>query len=93
MQALVTGPFHASVSNGHACAWIGRQRSPSAYFVWPDGWAVELNPTRLLDPAGQVVAREGQTPYMGGGLMFDRLTTPCGSIEKGWAVGTVSTHR
>jgi len=36
MLALAAGPFHASVTNGQACAWLGDGDNQSAV-RWPAG--------------------------------------------------------
>ena len=88
-QALTIGAFHARVINGQACAGVGAHLHP---MVWPKGWQVELDPVRLVDPAGDVVAREGQTVYIGGGASPKEITTPCGHFTGTWFVHDVSTH-
>lgn len=49
------GRFHATLDTDGARAWLGETCRDT---LWPDGWSVRFNPTELLDPDGQVFARE-----------------------------------
>lgn len=59
------GLFHAELTDHGAEAWLGERREA---MVWPDGWRVAFNPTRLIDPSGEVFALEGDFLRVGGGL-------------------------
>ena len=59
------GSFHAELTEHGAEAWLGEQR---AAMIWPEGWRVAFNPTRLIDPSGEVFAVEGEYLKVGGGL-------------------------
>lgn len=78
LLALVGGPFHASVRDGKACAWLGDADTEGAV-RWPAGYRIRLHPTVLLDPSDRVVAHEGDT-VSGGGGTIDRTDadSPCG---------------
>jgi hypothetical protein len=64
LMALFSGPFHAVLVDGHACAWLGDTKRPS---IWPADWQVRFNPTQLIDPNGHVFANEGDVLSAGGG--------------------------
>lgn len=64
MLAEFFGPFHATIRNGAACAWLG---TSGQVYLWPAGYGVRFHPTELIDPQGHVVAREGQVVSIGGG--------------------------
>lgn len=59
------GPFHAELTDHGAEAWLGEQRNP---MTWPEGWRVGFEPTRLIDPDGNVFAEEGEQLRGAGGL-------------------------
>jgi hypothetical protein len=63
--ARIDGAFHARLEHGVVCAWLGDKENPTR---WP-GWSVRLHPTVLLDPAGIVVAHEGDMVSGGGGTV------------------------
>ena len=46
---------------------MGKRSAPFSY-SWPTGYRVRFNPTELLDPAGHVVATEGQVIKSAGGF-------------------------
>jgi hypothetical protein len=50
---------------------------------WPEGYVVEQGPiVRLRDEAGNVVASEGESIYVGGGFtMGDELFIACGYVS------------
>lgn len=92
MQALAQGPFHASVTDGKACAWLGSGDTEGAV-RWPAGYRVRFHPTVLLDPSGRVVAHEGDTISGGGGTLdMTDAESPCGrpGIEIWDLQGTLS---
>ena len=66
MLVLFSRPFQASMRGGVACGWIGFKDLPD---LWPAGYRVRFHPTELIDPHGQVVAREGQIVSSGGGIV------------------------
>jgi hypothetical protein len=68
------GVFHAWRTADGACARWGHQRRTA---LWPAGYTVAFSPTRLIDPAGHVVAREGDWITVGGGLTKGPRTTRC----------------
>jgi hypothetical protein len=78
MLALTFGPFHASVKDGKACAWLGDGDTEGAV-RWPAGYSIRLHPTVLLDPSGRVIAHEGDTVSGGGGTVDKTdADSPCG---------------
>jgi hypothetical protein len=64
MDEAFFGPFHATLIDGQACAWLGNTQGP---YLWPAGWRVRFNPTELIDPNGRVFATEGDLLHAGGG--------------------------
>ena len=50
---------------------------------WPDGFAVQQAPElRLIDDAGNLVAVEGETVYVGGGMdAADEVFIACGYVS------------
>ena len=64
MEAISAAPFHATLTRSGACT---SDRSVS--YLWPAGYRVRFHPTVLLDPAGKVVARQGQYVTVGGGFV------------------------
>lgn len=64
-MAARRGSFHAELTNHGAEAWLGDQREPT---TWPHGWKVGFEPTRLIDPDGNVFAEEGDHLRGTGGL-------------------------
>lgn len=75
--AAIAGPFHARMEHGVVCAWLDEREQPTR---WPAAWKVRLDPTVLLDPAGHVVAHDGDRLVSAGG--GDSWTadahSPCG---------------
>ena len=61
--ALFTGPLHGQATAEGACAWLG---DGSAGYLWPEGYRLRLDPLELLAADGRVVAREGDTVWVGG---------------------------
>jgi hypothetical protein len=53
------------MEHGVVCAWLGEKEQPTR---WPAAWKVRLNPTVLLDPAGHVIAHDGDRLISAGGL-------------------------
>ena len=65
LTALCEGVFHATLTNGHARAWLG---SDKTIFLWPTGYRVRFGPTELIDAKGRVVGHGGQHIDTGGGF-------------------------
>jgi hypothetical protein len=75
-DARFFGPFHATLIDGHACAWLGDTQVPS---LWPADWRVRFEPTELIEPNGRVFASEGDTLLAsGGGITPTAAPTQCG---------------
>jgi hypothetical protein len=74
LQALASGPFHATRRDGHVCAWVGADFHT---MLWPANYSVRLRPVELIAPDGTVVAREGQTVNAGGGGGPTKAGTAC----------------
>jgi hypothetical protein len=64
MEAISSAPFHATLTRSGACTPNG-----SVGYLWPAGYRVRFHPTVLLDPAGKVVAHQGQYITVGGGIV------------------------
>jgi hypothetical protein len=64
MEAISSAPFHAALTRLGACTPNG-----SVSYLWPAGFRVRFHPTVLLDPAGRVVAHQGQYFTVGGGIV------------------------
>jgi predicted small secreted protein len=79
-QAILSGPFHASITGNKACAWIGSVEMPT---LWPPGYKVRTNPLQLIGPNGEVVANEGDTIESGGGGVGPAPSCGAGSA---WSV-------
>lgn len=86
------GVFHAWRTAAGACAGWGHRRLTA---LWPAGYRVAFSPTRLLDPAGHVVAYEGDWITVGGGLSKAPRSTPClnGHTETFGVMSGVSVGR
>lgn len=92
------GEFHAAIRDGRAVGWIDNER---LFYLWPAGWRVRFTATStyLVDPHGELVAREGDWLETAGGLATDALVArtlrdrpaqPCWSIGRIDRVGTRS---
>jgi hypothetical protein len=64
MMASQSGPFHAALRDGVACAWLGPKEGRD---LWPVGYSVRFHPTELINPQGKVIASEGDTIIFAGG--------------------------
>jgi hypothetical protein len=82
------GGFHAELADHGPEAWLGKRSKP---MTWPFGWSVGFEPTRLIDPDGNVFAEEGDLLRAGGGLdhegrfaltMIERWPTSPRTIER-----------
>lgn len=73
-----SGPFHATLRNAEAHAWLGRAEEP---MTWPYGWSVRFDPIELIDTTGEVFARESDQLVAAGGL-DDRDIFALAQIEK-----------
>jgi hypothetical protein len=62
-----SGEFRATLTPRGACASMRDQAVPFS-FSWPTGFRVRFNPTQLLDPAGHVIANEGDVIKSAGGF-------------------------
>jgi hypothetical protein len=63
--AAWNGPFHADLTPDGPEAWLGDR---SKRMTWPAGWSVKFNPSTLIDPDGNVFARDGDQLSAAGGL-------------------------
>jgi hypothetical protein len=70
MTALARGRVQGSDSGAGTCVWLESDTDPAAKLpvVWPAGFYARLDPLRIYDGGGGIVAREGQVVEFGGGL-------------------------
>jgi hypothetical protein len=61
---------------GHYCVWL-TERGTTFAVIWPHGYRARLNPLEILNPAGTVIAQEGDTLTVGGGLIDVDHSMPC----------------
>ena len=61
----VTGGVTA---DGTYCVWLTDRGEPEAV-LWPPGYRARLGPLEILDPDGQIVAREGDMLIVSGGTV------------------------
>lgn len=88
-QSQLNGIFHAAVIDGQACAWVGPVQKPTS---WPPGWAIELHPTRLIDPRGRLVAHAGDMISASSTALHEKKpSTRCNGSARG-AVALTSIH-
>lgn len=64
------GEFHAERVGDTACGWLGDRRDP---ILWPKGWRVAFNPTRLLDANGDTFALDGEYIQGAGWLVSPQM--------------------
>lgn len=78
-EVTVTGTLAGVRTHEEECVWL-IDRTGRKYDLWwlPTGWSVAYEPTRLIDPAGVVYARDGDTL---------RVSGPGGVGESGCAPG------
>ena len=84
MEALSSGPFHATLIPSGACT-----SSASVDYLWPAGYRLRFHPTVLLDPTGRVVAHQGQYVTVGGGVVGTASWASAARCYKGgdvWAI-------
>ena len=76
-------------AGGHYCVWL-TSRGITIPVIWPPGYQARLNPLEILSPAGTVIAREGDTLTIGGGLIDVDPASPC-SLERSsaFAIGII----
>ena len=76
---VVAGTFEADLSSKGACAWLGPSKR---YLVlWPAGYGVRFNPTELIGPNGEVLAKGGQYVGFEGGSLLPGVVGPGGTIH------------
>lgn len=66
LLAAFFGPFDAGITASGACAWLGSHQEP---VLWPAGYRVRFNPTELIGPKGQVLAKAGEVLHFAGGVL------------------------
>jgi hypothetical protein len=92
MEAISSAPFSASLTRSGACT-----AAASITYLWPAGYRVRFHPTVLLDPAGKVVAHQGQYITVGGGIVGTASWPDAARCYKGgdvWAIeGSVKVGR
>ena len=78
-KVILTGTFEADLTSTGACAWLGPSKR---YLVlWPAGYGVRFNPTELIGPGGQVLAKGGQYVGFEGGSLLPGVVGPGGTIH------------
>ena len=55
-------------ADGTYCVWL-TDRGESEAVLWPPGYRARLDPLEILDPDGQIVAREGDMLVVSGGTV------------------------
>jgi hypothetical protein len=55
-------------ADGTYCVWLTDRGEPQAV-LWPPGYRARLDPLEILDPDGQIVAREGDMLVVSGGTV------------------------
>lgn len=88
-DALLFGKLIIAQQRGSVCAWIG---SRATAVLWPQGYRVRLRPADVIDAAGKVVARAGQTVTAGGGGMEATSAGPCNGLGQ-WTFSIQSEVR
>jgi hypothetical protein len=86
MEAISSAPFHALLTRSGACTPDG-----SVSYLWPAGYRVRFHPTVLLDPAGKVVARQGQYITVGGGIVGTASWPSAAHCYKGGSVFAIQS--
>jgi hypothetical protein len=86
MEAISTAPFHATLTRSGACTSDG-----SISYLWPAGYRVRFHPTVLLDPAGKVVAHQGQDVTVGGGFVGTASRPRAARCDKGGNVFAIQS--
>lgn len=66
LLAAFFGPFDAELTVAGACAWLGSHQKP---VLWPAEYRVRFNPTELVGPDGQVLAKAGEVLHFAGGVV------------------------
>jgi len=61
---------------GQYCVWLV-DRGMTLAVIWPRGYRARLNPLEIVNPAGTVIAREGDTLTVVGGLIDVDPSRPC----------------
>lgn len=86
--ALLEGVLGGSASAGGACLWIavGSLKRP---VLWPHRWSARLEPLRLVDADGHVVATVGDHLSLAGGIAPDGPAAYCPQTPA-FAAGEVS---
>lgn len=73
------------------CFWMSKsgESQDRVSLLWPPGFTGALEPARVIDGQGTVVARAGDELTMGGGFV-EMDASPCGSSADGvWLIGEV----
>lgn len=86
MEAISSAPFHALLTHSGACT-----PDRSVTYLWPAGYRVRFHPTVLLDPAGKVVAHQGQYITVGGGIVGAASWPSAARCYKGGSVFAIQS--
>jgi hypothetical protein len=58
-QVAIQGTLESGRIGAERCAWLRDARGLRVDVLYPDGWRIELDPVRLRDRAGTIVAERG----------------------------------
>lgn len=73
-NADLVGTFGGDERLEGGCAWINGDDGERYEVVYPEGWSVEFDPVRLIDPAGEVRAEEGDRIGVNGEVAADAVS-------------------
>ncbi len=76
-----------------ACFWISRSGTSAdrVALLWPPGTTAVLDPPRVLDAGGSVIAQAGRRLEIGGG--FVEMAAPGCATGGAWLVGEIIEDR
>jgi hypothetical protein len=86
------GGVALTASETDGCLWLTPEGGERLAALWPPGYRVAFNPTRILREDGSTVMNEQDRATMGGGnspVHVDRLPERCRIGNTAWWVATV----
>lgn len=60
-ERSVTGTLTGVLSQTHECLWLIDAAGTKFGLELPEGWSVAYRPVRVIDPAGEIFAKDGDT--------------------------------